>query len=75
VLTTNKTPFYVDFVIKFKDGRIGLFDPHGTQFSDFGSKSDGLQKYIKEENKIPAKKVGKLPKLSTQYKEIGVKYT
>jgi len=48
VLTTNKTPFYVDFVIKFKDGRIGLFDPHGTQFSDFGSKSDGLQKYIKK---------------------------
>ena len=47
----GKTPFYVDFVAKFKDGRIGLFDPHGTQFSDFGPKSDGLQKYIKDENK------------------------
>jgi len=47
----DKTPFYVDFVVKFKDGRIGLFDPHGTQFSDFGPKSDGLQKYIKDENK------------------------
>ena len=47
----NKTPFYVDFIVKFKDGKIGLLDPHGTQFSDFGPKSDGLQKYIKEENK------------------------
>ena len=47
----NKTPFYVDFIVKFKNGKIGLFDPHGTQFSDFGPKSDGLQKYIKSENK------------------------
>lgn len=47
----GKTPFYVDFIVKFKDGKIGLFDPHGTQFSDFLPKSDGLQKYIKNENK------------------------
>ncbi|MDD5626012.1 MAG: DEAD/DEAH box helicase family protein [Patescibacteria group bacterium] len=47
----NKTPFYVDFIVKFKDRKIGLFDPHGTQFSDFGPKSDGLRKYIKDENK------------------------
>ena len=47
----DKIPFYVDFIVKFKDGRIGLFDPHGTQFADFGAKSDGLQKYIKNENK------------------------
>jgi len=56
----DKTPFYVDFVVKFKDGRIGLFDPHGTQFSDFGLKSDGLQKYIKEENKKGKKLFGGL---------------
>jgi len=56
----DKTPFYVDFVVKFKDGRIGLFDPHGTQFSDFGTKSDGLQKYIKEENKKGKKIFGGL---------------
>lgn len=56
----DKTPFYVDFVVKFKDGRIGLFDPHGTQFSDFGPKSDGLQKYIKEENKKGKKLFGGL---------------
>jgi len=47
----NKIPFYVDFVVKFKDGKIGLFDPHSTHLADFGSKSDGLQKYIKDENK------------------------
>ncbi|MGB9743631.1 MAG: hypothetical protein ACPLW9_02945, partial [Minisyncoccales bacterium] len=47
----EQKPFYVDFVVKLKDGRIGLFDPHGTQLSDFGPKSDGLQKYIKEQNK------------------------
>lgn len=56
----DKTPFYVDFVVKFKDGGIGLFDPHGTQFSDFGPKSDGLQKYIKEENKKGKKLFGGL---------------
>ncbi|MBU1153729.1 DEAD/DEAH box helicase family protein [bacterium] len=56
----DKTPFYVDFVVKFKDGRICLFDPHGTQFSDFGPKSDGLQKYIKEENKKGKKLFGGL---------------
>ncbi|MDO8657704.1 MAG: hypothetical protein Q7K55_03115, partial [Candidatus Levybacteria bacterium] len=47
----NTTPFYVDFIVKFKDGRIGLFDPHSTHLADFGAKSDGLQKYIKDENK------------------------
>jgi len=47
----NKTPFYVDFVVKMKDGRIGLFDPHGTYLADSASKSDGLQEYIKKENK------------------------
>ena len=56
----GKMPFYVDFVVKFKDGRIGLFDPHGTQFSDFGPKSDGLRKYIKEENKKGKKLFGGL---------------
>ena len=47
----NTTPFYVDFIVKFKNGKIGLFDPHSTHLADFGSKSDGLQKYIKDENK------------------------
>ena len=34
-----------------KDGRIGLFDPHGIHLSDFGSKSDGLRQYIASVNK------------------------
>lgn len=43
-------PFYVDFMVKLKDGRIGLFDPHGTYLGDFGPKSDGLRQYIESEN-------------------------
>jgi type III restriction enzyme len=54
----NKTPFYVDFIVKFKDGTIGLFDPHSTHLADFSSKSNGLQKYIKNENKKGKKLVG-----------------
>lgn len=50
-------PFYVDFVVKLKDGRIGLFDPHGTHLSDFGPKSDGLRRYIQNENKRGRKKL------------------
>jgi len=54
----NRTPFYVDFVVKFKDGKIGLFDPHSSHLADFGSKSDGLQEYIKKENKKGKKLFG-----------------
>src|SRR3989339_63246 len=48
---TEKHPFYVDFVVKMKNGKIGLFDPHGTHLGDFKEKSDGLHDYIKIENK------------------------
>jgi hypothetical protein len=34
-----------------KDGRIGLFDPHGAYLADFKSKEEGLNKYIKQEQK------------------------
>jgi type III restriction enzyme len=54
----EQKPFYVDFIVKLKDGRIGLFDPHGRQLSDFSPKSDGLQKYIKEQNKSGKKLFG-----------------
>lgn len=47
----EEKPFYVDFIVKFKDERIGLFDPHGTFLSDFKSKAEGLSKYIQDENK------------------------
>lgn len=42
----NQAPFYVDFIVVMKDGRIGLFDPHGMHLADFRAKSDGLQAYI-----------------------------
>lgn len=42
-------PFYVDFIVKLKDGRIGLFDTKsGRTIKDAREKSDGLQAYIKE---------------------------
>jgi len=47
----DQKPFYVDFIVRMKDGRIGLFDPHGTHLGDFTAKSDGLQAYIAEQNK------------------------
>jgi type III restriction enzyme len=44
--------FYVDFIISFKDGQIGLFDTKsGTSAQNAGPRSNGLQKYIKSENK------------------------
>jgi len=54
----EEKPFYVDFIVKLRDGRIGLFDPHGTFLSDFGPKSDGLKQYIQNENKKGKKLLG-----------------
>lgn len=45
-------PFYVDFIVKFKDKRIGLFDTKsGRTIKDAREKSDGLQAYLKEHGK------------------------
>jgi len=39
--------FYVDFIIKFEDGTIGLFDTKsGMTAKEAGPKAEGLQKYI-----------------------------
>ena len=54
----EQKPFYVDFIVKMEDGRVGLFDPHGTFLSDFGPKSDGLRQYIQKENKKGKKLFG-----------------
>ena len=51
-------PFYVDYVVKFKDGRIGLFDPHGRFLADSEAKNDGLHQYIQKENKKGKKLFG-----------------
>lgn len=45
-------PFYVDFVVRFKDGTIGLYDTKGGQtITTAKEKSDGLQAYIKNHTK------------------------
>lgn len=48
----EEKPFYVDFIIKLKDGRIGLFDSKaGITREVAGAKIDGLYNYIGRENK------------------------
>ena len=44
--------FYVDFIVQFTDGTIGLFDTKsGMTAKDAGPRAEGLQRYIKEQNK------------------------
>ena len=50
--------FHVDFIVKLRDERIGLFDTHGVHLSDFGPKSDSLRNYIQGENKKGKKLFG-----------------
>lgn len=46
----DKSTFQPDFIIKFKDGSIGIFDTKGGQFvADDTIKSNALYKYITEE--------------------------
>lgn len=48
----TRKPFYVDFIVKLKDGKIGLFDTKaGLTKQVAGPKIDGLCKYIQSENK------------------------
>ncbi len=44
-------PFYVDFIILQKDGRVGLFDTKGGLTAETAkSRAEGLAKYITEQN-------------------------
>jgi len=55
----ERKPFYVDFIVKLKDGRIGLFDTKaGLTKQVAGPKIDGLYKYIQNENKKDKKLFG-----------------
>jgi len=48
----SQNPFYVDFIVQFKDGSLGLFDTKsGKTIKDAREKSDGLQEYIESQNK------------------------
>ncbi len=52
-------PFYVDFIVKLKNGRVDLFDTKaGYTQKIAGSKIDGLHKYIQAENKKGKKLFG-----------------
>jgi type III restriction enzyme len=51
--------FYVDFIIHFKDGSIGLFDTKsGMTAKDAKERAEGLQKYIKKQNQKGKKLFG-----------------
>ena len=55
----EKKPFYVDFIVKLKDGRIGLFDTKaGLTKQVAGPKVNGLYKYIQNENEKGKKLFG-----------------
>jgi type III restriction enzyme len=48
----DKKPFYVDFIVQMKDGSTGLFDTKsGLTRQVAGPKIDGLNAFIKEQNK------------------------
>ena len=49
----SRSTFQPDFIVLFKDGRLGIFDTKASGYneSDNKLKSEALQKYIKEENK------------------------
>lgn len=55
----TEKPFYVDFIVMLKDGRIGLFDTKGGLTAETaGSRAEGLAKYIVEQNKKSKKLFG-----------------
>ena len=55
----KKGLFFVDFVIQFKDGTIGLFDTKAGKTAEVaGQKHDGLYNYMQDENKNGKKLIG-----------------
>jgi len=59
VENSDQKPFYVDFIVYFKNGTIGLFDTKsGRTIKDAKEKSDGLQKYIAEQTRLGRKIMG-----------------
>lgn len=52
VMRTDGWTFYPDFIVQFKDGSIGIFDTKkGTTAKEARERAEGLQEYIKEQNK------------------------
>ncbi|NQU35601.1 MAG: DEAD/DEAH box helicase family protein [Bacteroidetes bacterium] len=47
----DDVPFYVDWIVKYRDGRIGLFDTKGGITAETaGQRAEGLAKYIINQN-------------------------
>jgi len=52
-------PFYVDFIVLLKDGRVGLFDTKGGLTAETAkTRAEGLAKYIAEQTKTEKKLFG-----------------
>lgn len=54
VARTDEGAFYPDFIVKFKDGNIGIFDTkkgRTAKEEDAAPRAEGLQKWIKEQKK------------------------
>lgn len=55
----SQNPFYVDFIVQFKDGLLGLYDTKGGRtIKDAKEKSDGLQEYVEAQSKKGKKIAG-----------------
>ncbi len=68
----EKKPFYVDFIVKLKDGRIGLFDTKaGWTQKIAGPKMDGLYQYLKKESRRSKKLFGGITTNTDQKKYQG----
>ncbi|MDO8639901.1 MAG: DEAD/DEAH box helicase family protein [bacterium] len=49
----EQKPFYVDFIVRFKNGSLGLFDTKsGNTIKDAREKSDGLHDYLKKHKEM-----------------------
>lgn len=59
ILRTDNQAFYPDFIIQFKDGKIGIFETKGGMTAE-GAKerAEALQKFIKKQNKGGKKLIG-----------------
>ena len=70
-------PFYVDFIVMQKNGRVGFFDTKGGWTAETAkSRAEGLAKYIAEQNKKGKKLYGGIvlkEKNSWRYHD-GMKY-
>lgn len=49
MIRTDGYTFYPDFIIQFKEGSIGIFDTKSGMTAK--ERAEGLQRYIKEQNK------------------------